>query len=151
MRLIGDMIQYCSEKLSQWYPVSISGYHMREAGSNAVQELSFTFANAIEYIKTCLDRGLKIDDFAPRLSFFFCCTMEFFEEIAKFRAARRIYAKIMRERFHAKNAKSWHLRFHVQTSGESLTAQQVDNNIVRVTLEALAACARRMSVSSYQF
>jgi methylmalonyl-CoA mutase N-terminal domain/subunit len=139
MRLIGDMIQYCSEEVSQWYPVSISGYHMREAGSNAVQELSFTFANAIEYIKTCLDRGLKIDDFAPRLSFFFCCTMEFFEEIAKFRAARRIYARIMRERFHAKNAKSWHLRFHVQTSGESLTAQQVDNNIVRVTLEALAA------------
>ena len=116
MRLIGDMIQYCSEKVSQWYPVSISGYHMREAGSNAVQELSFTFANAIEYIKTCIDRGLKIDDFAPRLSFFFCCTMEFFEEIAKFRAARRIYARIMRERFHAKNAKSWHLRFHVQTS-----------------------------------
>jgi methylmalonyl-CoA mutase N-terminal domain/subunit len=139
IRLIGDMIQYCSEKVSQWYPISISGYHMREAGSNAVQELAFTFANATEYIKTCIDRGLKIDDFAPRLSFFFCCTMEFFEEIAKFRAARRIYARIMRERFHAKNAKSWHLRFHVQTSGESLTAQQVDNNIVRVTMEALAA------------
>jgi methylmalonyl-CoA mutase N-terminal domain/subunit len=112
---------------------------MREAGSNAIQELAFTFANAIEYIETCIERGLRIDDFAPRLSFFFCCTMEFFEEIAKFRAARRIYAKIMRDKFHAKNAKSWHLRFHVQTSGESLTAQQVDNNIVRVTTEALAA------------
>ena len=139
MRLIGDMIQYCSKYAPQWYPISISGYHMREAGCNAIQELAFTFANAIEYIETCIERGLKVDDFAPRLSFFFCCTMEFFEEIAKFRAARRIYAKIMRDKFHAKNAKSWHLRFHVQTSGESLTAQQVDNNIVRVTLEALSA------------
>jgi methylmalonyl-CoA mutase N-terminal domain/subunit len=139
IRLIGDMIQYCSQKVPQWYPISISGYHMREAGCNAIQELAFTFANAIEYIQTCIHRGLKVDDFAPRLSFFFCCTMEFFEEIAKFRAARRIYAKIMKESFHAKNAKSWHLRFHVQTSGESLTAQQVDNNIVRVTTEALAA------------
>ena len=139
IRLIGDMIQYTSKFVPQWYPISISGYHMREAGSNAIQELAFTFANAIEYIETCIERGLRIDDFAPRLSFFFCCTMEFFEEIAKFRAARRIYAKLMRNRFHAKNAKSWHLRFHVQTSGESLTAQQVDNNIVRVTTEALAA------------
>src|SRR5215217_3151985 len=139
LRLIGDMIEYCAREVPQWYPISISGYHMREAGSNAIQELAFTFANAIEYIQTCIDRGLKVDDFAPRLSFFYCCTMEFFEEIAKFRAARRIYAKIMKDRFHAKNAKSWHLRFHVQTSGESLTAQQVDNNIVRVTTEALAA------------
>jgi methylmalonyl-CoA mutase N-terminal domain/subunit len=139
IRLIGDMIQYCSQKVPQWYPISISGYHMREAGCNAIQELAFTFANAIEYIQTCVNRGLQVDDFAPRLSFFFCCTMEFFEEIAKFRAARRIYAKIMKDRFRAKNAKSWHLRFHVQTSGESLTAQQVDNNIVRVTTEALAA------------
>src|ERR687888_1220171 len=139
IRLIGDMIQYCSQKVPQWYPISISGYHMREAGCNAIQELAFTFANAIEYIQTCVNRGLRVDDFAPRLSFFFCCTMEFFEEISKFRAARRIYAKIMKDRFHAKNAKSWHLRFHVQTSGESLTAQQVDNNIVRVTMEALAA------------
>lgn len=139
MRLIGDTIEYCSKKVPQWYPVSISGYHIREAGSNAVQELAFTFADAIEYIKTCTARGLKVDDFAPRLSFFFCCTMEFFEEIAKFRAARRIYAKIMKERFHARSSKSQHLRFHVQTSGESLTAQQVDNNIVRVTTEAMAA------------
>lgn len=139
MRLIGDMIEYCSKKVPQWYPISISGYHMREAGCNAVQELAFTFANAIEYIETCTARGMKVDDFAPRLSFFFCCTMEFFEEIAKFRAARRIYAKIMKERFRAKDPKSMHLRFHVQTSGESLTAQQVDNNIARVTTEALAA------------
>lgn len=139
MRLIGDMIEYCSKKVPQWYPVSISGYHMREAGCNAVQELAFTFANAIEYIETCIARGMRVDDFAPRLSFFFCCTMEFFEEIAKFRAARRIYAKIMKERFRAKDPKSMHLRFHVQTSGESLTAQQVDNNIVRVATEALAA------------
>jgi methylmalonyl-CoA mutase N-terminal domain/subunit len=139
IRLIGDMIQYCSKYVPQWYPISISGYHMREAGSNATQELAFTFANAIEYIQTCIDRGLKVDDFAPRLSFFFCCTMEFFEEVAKFRVARRIYAKIMKERFHAKDLKSCTLRFHVQTSGESLTAQQVDNNIVRVTTEALAA------------
>src|SRR5919112_1463893 len=139
IRLIGDMIQYSSKFVPQWYPISISGYHMREAGSNAIQELAFTFANAIEYIQTCIDRGLKVDNFAPRLSFFFCCTMEFFEEVAKFRAARRIYAKIMREKFHAKDLKSCTLRFHVQTSGESLTAQQVDNNIVRVTTEALAA------------
>src|SRR5207248_7469079 len=139
IRIIGDMIQYCIRHVPQWYPVSISGYHMREAGCNAVQELAFTFANAIEYIQTCVDRGLKVDDFAPRLSFFFCCTMEFFEEIAKFRAARRIYAKIMKDRFHATNSKSWHLRFHVQTSGESLTAQQADNNIIRVTTQAIAA------------
>src|SRR5919107_1374602 len=139
LRLIGDMIQYCSHNVPQWYPISISGYHIREAGSNAVQELAFTFANAIEYINTCISKGLKIDDFAPRLSFFFCCTMEFFEEIAKFRAARIIYSNIVKGRFGAQDPKSMHLRFHVQTSGESLTAQQVDNNIVRVTTEALAA------------
>jgi len=102
MRLIGDMIQFCAKEVPQWYPISISGYHMREAGATAVQEIAFTLANAIEYIKTCLDRGLKIDDFAPRLSFFFCCTIELFEEIAKFRVARKIYAKILKEQFHAK-------------------------------------------------
>lgn len=139
LRLIGDMIQYCSTNVPQFYPISISGYHIREAGSNAIQELAFTFADAIEYINTCLSRGLDIDSFAPRLSFFFCCTMEFFEEIAKFRAARVIYSKIIKEKYGAKDPKSSHLRFHVQTSGESLTAQQVDNNIVRVTTEALAA------------
>jgi methylmalonyl-CoA mutase N-terminal domain/subunit len=139
LRLIGDMIEYCVKEAPQWYPMSISGYHMREAGSNAIQEVAFTFANAIQYIQTCLDKGLKIDDFAPRLSFFYCCTMEFFEEIAKFRAARRIYSNLMKYRFHAKSAKSWHLRFHVQTSGESLTAQQVDNNVIRVSCQAMAA------------
>lgn len=139
MRLIGDMIEHCSKKVPQWYPISISGYHMREAGCNAIQEVAFTIANAIEYIETCLERGLKIDAFAPRLSFFFCCTNEFLEEIAKFRVARRIYAKILKERFHARDPKSMHLRFHVQTSGESLTAQQPDNNIVRVAIQAMAA------------
>jgi len=139
MRLIGDMIEHCSKKVPQWYPISISGYHMREAGCNAIQEVAFTIANAIEYIETCLERGLKIDTFAPRLSFFFCCTNEFLEEIAKFRVARRIYAKILKERFHARDPKSMHLRFHVQTSGESLTAQQPDNNIVRVAIQAMAA------------
>jgi len=139
LRLIGDMIQYCSTDVPQFYPISISGYHIREAGSNAIQELAFTFADAIEYINTCMDRGLEIDNFAPRLSFFFCCTMEFLEEVAKFRAARVIYSKIIKERYHAKDPKSSHLRFHVQTSGESLTAQQADNNIIRVTTEALAA------------
>ena len=139
MRLIGDMIGYCAKHVPQWYPISISGYHMREAGSTAVQEIAFTIANAIEYIQTCIDRGLKIDDFAPRLSFFFCCTIEFFEEIAKFRVARKVYAKILKERFHAKNPKSLQLRFHTQTSGESLTAQQPDNNIIRVAIQAMAA------------
>lgn len=139
MRLIGDMIQYCSKEVPQWYPISISGYHMREAGATAVQEVAFTLANAIEYIQTCIDRGLKIDDFAPRLSFFFCCTIELFEEIAKFRVARKIYAKILKERFHAKDPKSLQLKFHTQTSGESLTAQQPDNNIVRVAIQSLAA------------
>ena len=139
MRLIGDMIEYCAREVPSWYPVSISGYHMREAGCTATQEVAFTLANAIAYIQTCLDRGLKIDDFAPRLSFFFCCTIEFFEEVAKFRAARRIYAKILREWFHAENPKSLQLKFHTQTSGESLTAQQPDNNIVRVAIQTMAA------------
>ena len=139
MRLVGDMIDYCAKNVPQWYPISISGYHMREAGATAVQEIAFTIANGIEYIQTCIDRGLKIDDFAPRLSFFFCCTIEFFEEVAKFRTARKVYAKILKERFHAKNPKSLQLRFHTQTSGESLTAQQPDNNIVRVAVQAMAA------------
>jgi methylmalonyl-CoA mutase N-terminal domain/subunit len=139
MRIIGDMIDYCAKNVPQWYPISISGYHMREAGATAVQEIAFTIANGIEYIQTCIDRGLKIDDFAPRLSFFFCCTIEFFEEVAKFRTARKVYAKILKERFHAKNPKSLQLRFHTQTSGESLTAQQPDNNIVRVAVQAMAA------------
>lgn len=139
MRIIGDMIGYCAKNVPQWYPVSISGYHMREAGATAVQEVAFTISNAIAYIQTCLDQGLKIDDFAPRLSFFFCCTMEFFEEVAKFRVARKVYAKILKERFGAKNPRSMQLKFHTQTSGESLTAQQPDNNIVRVAIQTMAA------------
>lgn len=139
MRLIGDTIQYCAQKVPLWYPVSISGYHMREAGCTATQEVAFTLANAIAYIQTCLDRGLRIDDFAPRLSFFFCCTIEFFEEVAKFRVARRVYSKILKEQFGAENRKSLQLKFHTQTSGESLTAQQPDNNIVRVAIQTMAA------------
>ncbi len=139
LRLFVDSVEYCSKYIPKWYPVSISGYHMREAGATAVQELAFTFANAIAYIEACKARGLDIDEFAPRLSFFWCCTIDILEEVAKFRAARRIWAKIMKERFNAKDPRSMHLRFHVQTSGESLTAQQPDNNIIRVTLQALAA------------
>ena len=139
MRLFVDSVEYCSKNVPQWYPISISGYHMREAGCNAIQELAFTFSNAIAYVDACKERGLKVDDFSPRLSFFFCCTIEFLEEVAKFRAARKIWAKIMKERYHARNPKSMHLRFHVQTSGESLTAQQPDNNIIRVATQALAA------------
>ena len=139
MRLIGDMIEYCAREVPSWYPVSISGYHMREAGCTATQEVAFTLANAIAYIETCLERGLKIDNFAPRLSFFFCCTIEFFEEVAKFRVARTVYAKILKEMFHARNPKSLQLKFHTQTSGESLTAQQPDNNIVRVAIQTMAA------------
>lgn len=139
MRLIGDMIAYCAKEVPSWYPVSISGYHMREAGCTATQEIAFTLANAIAYIQTCLDRGLKIDDFAPRLSFFFCCTIEFFEEVAKFRVARTVYSRILRDMFHARNPKSMQLKFHTQTSGESLTAQQPDNNIIRVAIQTMAA------------
>jgi len=133
------MIEYCADKVPQWYPVSISGYHMREAGCTATQEIAFTIANAIAYIQTCIDKGLKIDDFAPRLSFFFCCTIEFFEEVAKFRVARKVYAKILKEKFHAKDPRSLQLKFDTQTSGESLTAQQPDNNIVRVAIQTMAA------------
>ena len=139
MRLCADLIDYCAKEVPKWYPISISGYHIREAGANAVQELAFTFANAIEYVKTCLDRGMTVDSFAPRLSFFFACKNDFFEEIAKFRAARRIWAKIMKDMFNAQAKESLMVRFHTQTSGESLTAKQPQNNIVRVTLQALAA------------
>ena len=139
MRLIGDMIEYCAQNVPSWYPVSISGYHMREAGCTATQEVAFTLANAIAYIRTCVDRGLAIDDFAPRLSFFFCCTIEFFEEVAKFRVARKVYARILKEVFHARDPRSMQLKFHTQTSGESLTAQQPDNNIARVAIQTMAA------------
>jgi methylmalonyl-CoA mutase N-terminal domain/subunit len=139
LRLCADLIDYCAKQVPKWYPISISGYHIREAGANAIQELAFTFANAIEYVKTCLERDMTVDSFAPRLSFFFACQNDLFEEVAKFRAARRIWAKIMKEMFNAQAKESWMLRFHTQTSGESLTARQPHNNIVRVTLQSLAA------------
>ncbi|WP_207893624.1 methylmalonyl-CoA mutase family protein [Tepidibacillus fermentans] len=139
MRLITDIFQYCSTELPKWNTISISGYHIREAGSTAVQEVAFTLANAIAYVESAIQAGLHVDDFAPRLAFFFNAHNQFFEEIAKFRAARRIWAKIMKERFHAQNPKSMQLRFHTQTAGSTLTAQQPDNNIVRVALQALSA------------
>ncbi len=139
MRLVTDIFEYCSQHMPEWNTISISGYHIREAGATAVQEIAFTFANAIAYVQAAIDRGLNLDKFAGRLSFFFAAHNNFFEEIAKFRAARRLWAKIMRERFEAKNPASWMLRFHTQTSGVSLTAQQPYNNIVRVALQALSA------------
>ncbi|HMO02008.1 MAG TPA: methylmalonyl-CoA mutase family protein [Oligoflexia bacterium] len=139
LRITTDIFKFCSQNMPLWNTISISGYHIREAGSNAVQELAFTFANAITYVGAALKAGLKIDDFAPRLAFFFNCHIDFFEEIAKFRAARKIWAKIMRERFKARKKESEILRFHTQTAGSSLTAQQPLNNITRTTCEALAA------------
>ena len=139
MRLIVDTIEYCTKEVPRWNTISISGYHIREAGSTAVQELAFTLADGIAYIKAALERGLEVDDFAPRLSFFFDAHIDFFEEIAKFRAARRIWARIMKERFNAKNARSLMLRFHTHTAGCSLSVQQPYNNVVRTAYEALAA------------
>ena len=139
VRIIVDTVEYCTQEVPRWNTISISGYHIREAGSTAVQELAFTLADGIGYVQACVERGLKIDDFAPRLSFFFNSHIDFFEEIAKFRAARRLWAKIMRERFKAQNPRSWMLRFHTQTAGCSLTAQQPFNNVVRTAFEALAA------------
>jgi methylmalonyl-CoA mutase N-terminal domain/subunit len=139
MRLVTDVIAYCAEQVPSWNTISISGYHIREAGSTAVQEVAFTLANAITYVEAALQTGLLIDDFASRLSFFFNAHNDFLEEIAKFRAARRLWARIMRDRFNAKNEKSMMLRFHTQTAGSTLTAQQPENNIVRVALQALAA------------
>jgi len=138
LKLAVDLIEYCARHMPRWHPISISGYHIREAGSSAVQELGFSFSNAIEYVKTALGRGMKVDRFAPQLSFFFACRNDFLEEIAKFRAARRIWARIMKQRFKAKDPESCKLRFHTQTSGETLTAQQPDNNIARVAIQALA-------------
>ncbi|HEV3471805.1 MAG TPA: methylmalonyl-CoA mutase family protein [Actinomycetota bacterium] len=139
MRIITDLFAYCQERLPRWNTISISGYHMREAGSTAVQEVAFTIADGIAYVQAAIDAGLDVDDFAPRLSFFFACHMNFFEEIAKFRAARRLWARVMKERFGAQNRRSMMLRFHTQTGGATLTAQQPENNIVRTALEALAA------------
>ena len=139
MRLVVDTFEFGSKHLPRWNTISISGYHIREAGSTAVQELAFTLADGLEYVRWGIERGLDVDDFAPRLSFFFNSHNDFFEEIAKFRAARRIWAREMRETFGAKDPRSWLLRFHTQTAGCSLTAQQPENNIVRTTWQALAA------------
>jgi methylmalonyl-CoA mutase N-terminal domain/subunit len=139
LRLITDIFRYCQTELPKFNTISISGYHIREAGASAVQELAFTFCNAICYVESALEAGLDIDEFGPRLSFFFNGHNNFFEEIAKFRAARRIWARIMEERFHARNPRSKMLRFHTQTGGSTLTAQQVENNIVRVAFQGLAA------------
>jgi methylmalonyl-CoA mutase N-terminal domain/subunit len=139
MRLCVDMIEFCAREVPLWHPVSISGYHIREAGSTAAQELAFTLADGFAYVEAAVERGLEVDDFAPRLSFFFNAHIDFFEEIAKYRAARRIWAKELRERYGARNPRSWLMRFHTQTAGVSLTAQQPEVNIVRTALEALAA------------
>jgi methylmalonyl-CoA mutase N-terminal domain/subunit len=138
MRLLGDVVEWCTGHMPRWHPVSISGYHIREAGSTAAQELAFTLKDGLTYVQQAVDRGLDVDDFAPRLSFFFNAQIDFFEEIAKYRAARRIWARELRETFGAKNPKSWLMRTHVQTAGVSLTAQQPLNNIVRTAIEALA-------------
>jgi len=139
MRIIVDMMEYCKNEVPQWNPVSVSGYHIREAGSTAVQELAYTLADGFAYIEACIERGMDVDDFAPRISYFFNAHLDFFEEIAKYRAARRIYARRMKEKYGAKNPRSWWLRFHSQTAGCSLTAQQPENNIVRTAFQAMAA------------
>jgi methylmalonyl-CoA mutase N-terminal domain/subunit len=138
MRLMGDMVEWCSKEMPRWHPVSISGYHIREAGSTAAQELAFTLKDGLTYVEQAIDRGLDVDDFAPRLSFFFNAQIDFFEEIAKYRAARRIWARELKETYGAKNPRSWLMRFHTQTAGVSLTAQQPLNNITRTAIEALA-------------
>jgi methylmalonyl-CoA mutase N-terminal domain/subunit len=139
MRLVIDMIEFCAQEMPLWHPISISGYHIREAGSNAAQELAFTLADGFAYVEAAVERGLDVDDFAPRLSFFFNAHLDFFEEIAKYRAARRIWAHELKERYGAKNPRSWLMRFHTQTAGVSLTAQQPEVNIIRTALEAMAA------------
>jgi methylmalonyl-CoA mutase N-terminal domain/subunit len=139
MRLVTDMVEFCSAEMPLWHPISISGYHIREAGSTAAQELAFTLADGFTYVEWAIERGLDVDAFAPRLSFFFNAHLDFFEEIAKYRAARRIWATVMREKYGAKDPRSWVMRFHTQTAGVSLTAQQPEVNIVRTAIEALAA------------
>jgi methylmalonyl-CoA mutase N-terminal domain/subunit len=139
MHLITDVFQFCKDQVPSWNTISISGYHIREAGSTAAQEVAFTLANAIAYIQAAIDAGLEVDDFASQISFFFNSHNNFLEEIAKFRAARRLFARIMKERFGARDDKSCRLRFHTQTAGSTLTAQQPENNVIRVTLQALAA------------
>ena len=138
MRLCGDMIEWCTAEMPSWHPISVSGYHIREAGSTAAQELAFTIKDGLTYVDQAIERGLDVDDFAPRLSFFFNAQIDFFEEVAKYRAARRIWARELRERYGAKDPRSWRMRFHTQTAGVSLTAQQPLNNVVRTAIEALA-------------
>jgi methylmalonyl-CoA mutase N-terminal domain/subunit len=152
MRLCGDMIEWCTRRMPRWHPISISGYHIREAGATAQQELAFTLADGLTYVRQAVERGLDVDEFAPRLSFFFNAQIDLFEEIAKYRAARRIWAREMRESFGAQNPRSWLMRFHAQTAGVSLTAQQPLNNIIRTTVEALAAVlggAQSLHTNSY--
>jgi methylmalonyl-CoA mutase N-terminal domain/subunit len=139
MRLVVDMVEWCTQHMPLMHPVSISGYHIREAGSNAAQELAFTLSNGFALVEACIDRGLDVDSFAPRLSFFFNAHLDFFEEIAKYRAARRIWARQMREKYGAQDPRSWLMRFHTQTAGVSLTAQQPEVNLIRTAIEALAA------------
>src|SRR4051795_5918433 len=139
MRLVGDMIEWATREMPLWHPISISGYHIREAGSTAAQELAFTLADGFAYVEACIERGMDVDDFAPRLSFFFNAHLDFFEEIAKYRAARRIWARQMREKYGARDPRSWLMRFHTQTAGVSLTAQQPEVNLIRTAIEALAA------------
>jgi methylmalonyl-CoA mutase N-terminal domain/subunit len=139
MRLITDVFDYCAREVPRWNTISVSGYHIREAGSTAAQEIAFTLANGITYVQAAIEKGLNVDNFADQISFFFNVHNNFLEEIAKFRAARRLWAKIMRERFEAQDPKSWRMRFHSQTAGSTLTAQQPENNVVRVALQALAA------------
>ncbi len=150
MRIITDLFAWANENVPEWNTISISGYHMREAGSTAVQEVAFTLANGIAYVQAAIDAGLDVDKFAPRLSFFFNAHSNFLEEVAKFRAARRMWARIMREHFKAKNPRSWMLRFHTQTAGSTLTAQQPENNIVRTAIQAHGGGARRNAVAAYQ-
>jgi methylmalonyl-CoA mutase N-terminal domain/subunit len=139
MRLVTDMVEFCAREMPLWHPISISGYHIREAGSTAAQELAFTLQDGFTYVEWAVERGLDVDEFAPRLSFFFNAHLDFFEEIAKYRAARRIWATQLRERYGAKNPRSWLMRFHTQTAGVSLTAQQPEVNLIRTAIEALAA------------
>ena len=150
MRLVVDTMEFGAQKVPQWNTISISGYHIREAGSTAAQELAFTLADGLEYVRWGIARGMDVDDFAPRISFFFNAHNDFFEEIAKYRAARRIWAREMRETFKAKNPRSWLLRFHTQTAGVSLTAQQPENNVVRVAIAGAGGRPRRYAEPAHQ-
>ena len=151
MRVITDMFAWANENVPEWNTISISGYHMREAGSTAVQEVAFTLGNGMAYVEAAIKAGLDVDQFAPRLSFFFNAHNNFLEEVAKFRAARRMWARIMREHFKARNPRSWMLRFHTQTAGSTLTAQQPENNIVRTAIQAHGGRAGRNAVAAHEF